>query len=230
MSATGALDDIHEDTVGASWEGVNLLSLGLAAWAKTIAQSHLSSMEINALWEAVQKPLANLPSEEARLTRIMERTSDPALTQAIAKYIDALHKVQTAQRAKDFIHTEARIYDAAESLNSQFELMKLKPTESENTDGLYKSSAFLGQVAIVFVAEGPEAVAAAAGSAGASIAVGGRELVNLWDEHDQLAALNQNASDRNGLKVKLTGRLSDLLQERDRLVWATQHPARTSGP
>jgi hypothetical protein len=85
------------------------------------------------------------------------------------------------------------------------------------------SSAFLGRMAIVFVGEGPEALVAAAGSAGSSVAVGGRELVNLWEESDQLAALEQNASDRSRMKVELTGRLDDLQQQHDRLVWAVRH-------
>jgi len=224
------LEDMHEDTVGLSGEGVNLLSLGLAEWTKIVAESHLSDMRMNTLWEAVQKPLANLPSEETRLNRIMATTQDPALTEAILKYTAALHRLRDAQRSKDVVNILARTRDAAEGLNSQFELMKLKPPQSDDADGLYVSSAFVGRVAIVFVAEGPEAVAAAIGSAGSSVLVGGRELVNLWEERSQLAALDQNASDRNQMRVKLTGRLNDLQQEHDRLVWAVQHAGSADGP
>jgi len=116
--------------------------------------------------------------------------------------------------------------DAAEALNSEFEVMRLKPPSSGGVaDGLYVSSAVLGRVAIVFVAatEGPEAVAAAFGSAESSVLVSAREVVNLWEERGRLAALDQNASARNGIRVELNGRLNDLQQEHDRLVWAVQH-------
>jgi hypothetical protein len=57
-----------------------------------------------------------------------------------------------------------------------------------------------GRAAIVFVAaaEGPEA--AAAGSIGSSVLVGGREFANLWGERGGLAALNQPLERCSGVR------------------------------
>jgi hypothetical protein len=224
------LDARREDIRGLSWEGVNLLSLGLAEWTKIVAQSHLSDMHMNALWEALKQPLTILPSEEERLNRIIATTEDPALTKAILGYTAALHRLREAQKTNDVVRMLACTRDAAEALNSQFELMKLRPPRSEDADGLYMSSAFIGRMAIIFVADGPEAFGAAIGSAGSSVAVGGRELLNLWEERGQLAALEQNTSNRNRMKVELSGRLDDLQQQHDRLVWAVQHAGPADGP
>ncbi len=218
------LADMHEDEVDGSFEAVNLISLGLAEWLKKAAQANVDGARMDAMIRAFKEPLTNLPAEEAKLDRILVTTSDPALHQAIFEYKADLLRLQNAEDAKDVYTMAARTRDAAEALTSEFELMKLKPPQSTSiANGLYVSSALVGSVAIIFVAEGPQALAAAAGSAGASIAVGGREAVNIWQEHKQLAALDQQASDRNRMQVELYGRLNDLQQQRDRLVWAVQH-------
>jgi hypothetical protein len=217
------LEDMHEDTINASMEGVDLLTLGLAQCAKVVAQSNLSGMRMNVLWAAFQEPLAKLPSEEKRLKRILETTQNPNLAGAILEYLAHLHRLRDARKSAEVVNIIARTRDAADALLSQFKLMKLKPPPYDDADGLYMSSAFLGGVAIIFVAEGPEAFIATLGSAGSSIGVGGRELVNLWEEHGQLKALDQNTSGRNRMRVQLTTRLDDLQHQRDRLVWSAQH-------
>jgi hypothetical protein len=219
------LDAMHEDAVGVSWEGVNLLSIGLTELAKRTAQAHLSDMHINVLVKAFKEPLSNLPSEEARLNRILAATQDPALTKAILEYTAALHRLSDAQYSNDVVRMVARTLEGADALKSEFEILKTNPQSPDVGDGVYLSSAFVGSVAIIFVAEGPEALAAAAGSAVSSIAVGGRELVNLWQERGQLAALDQNTSDRNRMRARLEGRLNELQQQHDTLVWAVQHAA-----
>ena len=219
---TRVLDDMHEDAVGISWECVNLVSLGLTRLAERIAQTHLSDMHINALVKAFKEPLTNLPSEEARLNRIMATTQDPALTKAILEYTAALHRLRDAQYSNDVVRMVARTQDAAETLKSEFEVMKSMPRSADVDDGLYVSSAFLGAVAIIFVT-GPEEVAATAGSAGSSIVVGARESVNFWQERGQLRALGQSTSNRNRMRVQLNGRLDELQEQHDRLVWAVQH-------
>lgn len=216
-------EDMNESISAATWEGVNLLSLGLSELTKMVAHSQFSAEKAKAIVAALQKPLSNLPAEETRLNRVLETTKDPEVSKAIVKYLDALHGLRDAQRSNDAAKTLARARDAADALNSQCELMKLRPPQSEDADALYMSSAFLGSIAIIFVAEGPEAVAAAAGSAASSVGVGGRALVNIWEEHGRMAALDQNASDRNRLKVDLGFRLSDLQKQHDDLSWAAQH-------
>lgn len=222
------LEDRHEDVMGACSEAVNLMSLGLAEWAKEAAKLHLDNSQINYLMRAFQEPLANLPSDEAKLNRILATTSDPALTKAILEYEADLHQLRSAAASKDVVDMAARTRDAVEVLHSESEIMQLKPPQSASAaNALYVSSATVGSVAIIFVADGPQSVAAAIGSAGSSILVGGREAVNLWQEHKELAALDQQASDRNRMRVELTGRLNDLQQQRDRLTWAVQHAGGT---
>ncbi len=219
-------ESMREDAVELSWEGVNLLSLGLTELEKAIAEAHLSDMHINALSKAFSEPLKTLPSEESRLNRIMATTQDPALTKSIIEYATAVHRLRDAEHSKDAVSMVARVRDAAETLKSEFEAMKAEQQPADVAEGLYMSSAFVGQAALVFVAEGPEAVTAAAGSAMSSLAVGGRELVNLWQERGQLVVLNQNAADRDRMRVELLGRLDDLHEQHERLVWAIQHAGR----
>jgi ubiquinone biosynthesis protein UbiJ len=216
------LEAMHEDAVGITWEGVNILTIGLTQLGERIALSHLSDMHINALVKAFKEQLTNLPSEEGRLNRIMATTQDPSLTKAILEYTSTLHRLRDAQYSNDVAIMVRCTRDAAETLKSEFEVLKLKPQPADINDGLYVSSAFVGAAAIIFVSEGPEAVAASVGSAMSSIAVGGRELVNLWQEWGRMAALGQNTSDRNRVRVQLIGRLNELQEQHDRLVWAVQ--------
>ncbi|HLJ65097.1 MAG TPA: hypothetical protein VKT70_13370, partial [Stellaceae bacterium] len=158
--------------------------------------------------------------------QIVATTNDPALARAILDYTAALHRLREARDAADAAAMFARARDAVEALKSELEMVRRNPPPSDAaTDGLYVSSVFLGRVAIVFVAaaEGPEAAAAAAGSIGASVLVGGREAVNLWQERGRLAVLDQNGSDRNRMRIELNRRLTDLRDERERLVWAAEH-------
>jgi hypothetical protein len=218
------LEDTHEDAVGISWEGVNLMSIGLAELAKSATQSRVTGARVEALFMAIKEPLATLPAEEVRLNQIMATTNDPALAKAILEYEAALHRLHDAQYSADVASMFSRARDAAETLRSEFEIMRSDRTTSDAAaDGLYQSSALLGSVAIIFVAEGPEAIGAAAASAGSSALVGGREVVNLWQERGRLKALEQNASDRNRMKVELAERLTGLQQQRERLLWAVKH-------
>lgn len=92
-------------------------------------------------------------------------------------------------------------------------------------DELCMSSAFVGRIAVAFVASPIEAAPTTTGSVLSSVAVGGRAAVNLWKERAELAALNQDASRRNRLKVELTSRLQSLEQEHDQLVASIQRAA-----
>jgi hypothetical protein len=223
------LDDMHEDAVALSQEGVNLMTIGLTDLAKLAAESHVSNMYHDALVKAFKEPLKDLPSEEARLNRILVTTQDPDLTKAILEYKDALHRLREAQYSNDVVKMVARTREAAEILKSEFAMLTLKPRSIDIGDGLYQSSAFLGLVAIVFTV-GPEAIATTVGSAGSSIVLGGRQSVNLWQERAQLKALDQNTSNRNRMKVELTERLYELEQQHERLVWAVQHAGPTARP
>ncbi len=217
------LEDMHENAVDVSMEVVNLLSLGFAELFKFATASQMDAAEIDALSKAYQKPLASLPAEEARVSRIMGAEQDPKLKDAIQGYLDALHRYREARDTHDVAEMVARARDSVEALKYEFELMKLNsPKPNDVANDLYVSSAMVGRIAIIFT-EGSAAVAAAAGSALSSVAVGGREAVNYWQERDQLAALDQNASARNQMKVELNGRLNDLQEEHGRLVWAVQH-------
>lgn len=218
------LDDMREDSQGLAWEFVNLATIGFAEWAKIETQAHLDDMHVNAAVKSVSEALANLPSEEARLNRIMAQSKDPALTKAILEYTGALHRLRDAEATHDVAVMAGRAREAAFALREEFELMRDNPPGSTAiADGLYMSSAMMGRIAMAFVAEGPEAGAVLAGSVGSSLAVGGREIYNLWQERQRLAALDQNASARNQMRVELTRRLNDLEDEHDRLAWAVQH-------
>jgi hypothetical protein len=217
------LEDMREDAEGLSWEGINLVSLGLAEWVKVASASHMDEVRANALVNAMKEPLANLPGEEARLNRIMAKTTEPALTRAILEYESALHRLRDARETHDVVKMAARIREAVEILHDEFELMREKPpTSHEVADELYVSSAIMGRTAMIFLAEGPGAVAVVIGTAVSSGAVGARELVNLWQERRRLAALDRNASDRNSMRVELRARLDGLEQQRQLLTWAIQ--------
>ena len=219
------IESRREDWNGLSVELVNIVSLGLTEYWKRLAQSNVLSAHINALVKAFKKPLAQLPAEEARLNRILAETKDPTLASAILEYTSALHRLRDAKATKDLATMIARTRDAAEALHSEFEVMKLHPPpkSQDMADSLYMSSTTVGQLALVFVAEGSAGVAAAAGSVASSLAVGGREVVNLWQERSQLATLADNAAKRQNMKAELVGRLGDLQEQQERLVWAVQH-------
>jgi hypothetical protein len=223
------LEAQHEDRVDFSWECVNLVSLGLARLVGQTTESRMEGAKIDALLKAFKEPLAGLPAEEARVSRIMAASQDPKLTGAIQEYLNALHRYREAQDTHDVAVMFTRVRDSVEALVAEFELMKSKPPRSDDIDGLYVSSAMVGRIAMIF-AEGSTATVATYGSAGASILVGGREAINLWQEYGQLAALDQNASDRNRMKVELNARLNSLHQEHDRLDWAAQRAKTAASP
>jgi hypothetical protein len=227
------LEDMHENVIGLSVEGVNLMSLGLTELAKAATQSQLAGAKADVMMKAFEGPMANLPAEEARLDRIMAATDDPALVNAIQDYTAALRRLREARYSADVAGMVARARDAAEALHSELEMVRRNPPPSgAAADGLYVSSAFLGRLGIVFLAagEGPEAAAAGVGSAASSVLVGGRELVNLWEERGRLAALDENASARNRMRIELNERLADLQQQHDRLVWAAEHAGSEQDP
>src|SRR5262249_41168023 len=139
-------------------------------------------------------------------------------------YIDVLHVLNQARLSKDVSVAVARARDAAEALYQAFQTAKLVPPKNATTyEALYGASALVGRIAIVF-AEGTDgtaaATAAAAGSALSSIAVGGRILVNLCDEHTQLTTSAFEASKRNQMRQELLVKLSQLRDEKERLTWA----------
>lgn len=220
------LDDMHDTRLEISWETVNLMSLGFAEWAKRMAKTNVADAAKNVLLKSLKESLADLPSEEARLDQIMATTKDIRLTKAILEYKGALQRLRDAQHARHVVEIVARARDAADMLKSEFDLMKTGLNLGNKVaDELYMSSAFVGGVAVLFVASPIEAAAATTGSVLSSVAVGGRAAVNLWKERAELAALNQDASRRNRLRVELTSRLQSLEQEHDRLVASIQRAA-----
>jgi len=223
------LDDRHEDFKDLSWEGVNLLSLGFARWLDLTTASSMDAARVDALSQAFKEPMASLPAEEARVSRIMTASQDPKLKGAIQDYLNAIYRYREARDTRDVAAMFARAQDSIETLQAEYEVLKSKPLRSAVANDLYASSAMVGRIAMIFTEEETAAVVAA-GSAGASVLVGGRELVNLWAERSQLMALDQSASDRNRMKVELNGRLDNLQQQHDRLVWAVQHAGPVVNP
>jgi hypothetical protein len=222
-----ALDDSNEAAVSASIEGVNLLTLGFAEYMKSMQGARVEAARMSALAQTFTEPLANLSADEARLNQVLAMTKNPELANAVIAFKATMQRLRDARDANDIIAMTARTRDAIEELNSAFEIGKLEPTTHNAYAGLYRASATLGGLAIVFVAEGtPAAAVAAIGSAASSVVVGGTALVNVWQERDQLAALDQNASSRNRLRVELMGRLTDLQQQRDSLAMAVQRSAK----
>lgn len=221
------LDDLREDRAGLAWELVNLISLGLVKGLQVLAHSNLSAAYADALAKAFKEPLRNLPGEEARLNQVLKTSQDPELTKAIVEYVAALHRLDSARKSNDVLYAIERTRDAVGALKDEFDMLEAHPPGSRNpAEALYSSSVLVGRFALVFVAEGPEAVAAIGGSALASLAVGGGEAVRTWEEYHQLSTLNDNASDRNRMKMELMGRLTGLRQEREHLLWAVQHAGR----
>jgi hypothetical protein len=159
----------------------------------------------------------------------MATTKDAEVTKAILNYTSALHRLRDAEYTRDVAEMVARTRDATEILAAQYEVMNKKPPPRDAANDLYASSALLGQFAIIFVS-GPVAPWAVGAGAGASILVGAGELVNLWKEHEELKALDQNASDRNRMRVELTGRLTNLQQQHEELIWAVQHAGPANAP
>ena len=218
------LEEMHESRRDLSMEATNFVTLGMAEWAKHAAGLRVSDLEKAA--SALREPLARLPAEAERVNSIMMTTTDGRLKNAMRNYASVAQRLSEARGGKQVVDAAARTRDMADAMRTEFEVMKEHPQPQKIADRLYWSSALLGTIAIVFVAEGPAAVAAAVGSAGASVLVGGREAINLWKEHEQLAALDSNASDRNRMRVELNGRLADLQQQRGRIAGVIQR----SGP
>lgn len=218
------LEDMHESRRGLSMEATNFVTLGMAEWAKHAARVRVSDLERVA--NALREPLAKLPVEAERVNSLMMTTMDGKLKNAMRNYASSAQRLAEARYGANVVDASARTRDLADAMRTEFEVIKEQPQPQKIADRLYWSSALLGTIAIVFVAEGPAALAAAVGSAGASVLVGGREAVNLWKEYDELAALDQNASDRNRMKMELGRRLADLQDQRGRIVGVIQR----SGP
>lgn len=218
------LEDMHESRRGLSMEATNFVTLGMAEWAKHAARVRVSDLEKVA--NALREPLAKLPAEADRVNSIMTTTMDGKLKNAMRNYASSAQRLAEARYGTKIVDASARTRDMADAMRTEFELIKEHPQPQKIADRLYWSSAILGTIAIVFVAEGPAALAAAVGSAGASVLVGGREAVNLWKEYDELAALDQNASERNRMKMELQRRLADLQDQRGRILGVIQR----SGP
>jgi hypothetical protein len=216
------LDETHEDAIGLSFEAFNLVTLGIAKWSEIAARLHVDELRSQALSAALKEPLARLPAEEERLKRVMGTTRDPAVTKAILEYVAVLHRLRSAEHSEKLVEMAKRAYEACELLRSEMELMKEKTSADKAANALYVSSAVLGGVAVIFVADGPPAVAAAAGSFGSSLAVGGRELVNLWEERQRLRTLDRGASAREAMRHELMQRVGALQEERGRLTWAVE--------
>ena len=205
-------------------ELTNFVTLGMAEWAKHAARVRVSDLEKVA--NALREPLAKLPAEAERVNSIMMTTTDGKFKNAMRNYAASAQRLAEARYGTKIVDVSARTRDMADAMRTEFDVIKEHPQPQKVADRLYWSSALLGTIAIVFVAEGPAALAAAVGSAGASVLVGGREAVNLWKEYDELAALDQNASDRNRMKMELYRRLADLEEQRGRIVGVIQR----SGP
>src|SRR5581483_9491971 len=92
------------------------------------------------------------------------------------------------------------------------------------SNALYGSSAALGSVAIIFV-EGPGAVAATAGSAAASVAIGGREAVDMWDELGRLKEVYLDRRKREHIKDERVTRLGKVRQRQAELAMAAKGAA-----
>lgn len=205
--------DFHSDRVALTWEAINLLTLGIAQWGESATKANVSNAKAVALWQSAQKPLARLPAEEARLKKLLNSTADPDLASAILKYMAALHRLEETQKYGDAMTLGARFKEAAFALRDEFEIMKRKPPGTNVSDALYESSALMGSFALVFY-ENPVSMA---GNALTSFAVGGRALVNTWDENRRYDALMRDASRREQERHVLMFRLEDLRQKRERL-------------
>jgi hypothetical protein len=215
------LADTHEDTVGLYFETFNLVTIGIAKWTQIAAKMHVDEARMHALVAALEGPLARLPVEEERLKRVMATTNDPAVIKAILEYTAALHRLHGAETSKDVVEMAKRAYEACELLRSEMELMQMKLTADKAANALYVSSAMLGGMAVIFVADGPPALAALAGSAGSSLVLGGTEAWRLRQERRDLRALDRSASAREALRHELMQRVGALQEQRERL-WAEQ--------
>jgi hypothetical protein len=89
-----------------------------------ITASHMDAAKIDVLFKALKEPLASLPAEEARVSRIMEETQDPKLAGAIHEYLDSLHRYREATYTRDVAEMTARVRDSVEALKDEFDVMK----------------------------------------------------------------------------------------------------------
>lgn len=209
------LDDMREDGKDLSFEAVNLMSIGFARILKEGARFNVLRQQANA--GKVASQLGQLADEEWRMSQALSQTKDLELAQRILEYKGALNQVRVAEQGGRDLETANRMKEAAFKLRDNYELMKLKPPSQSVANALYTSSALLGSGAMVFV-EGPGAIAAAAGSAGASIAIGGRAAMNVWEEAGRLKAVYEQRADRDELKNELLARLGKLQQQRAQLA------------
>lgn len=204
------------------------LTLAIAAApivrAKTTAKNVADIAELGA---KSRLPLAGLPGELAELQRLKATTTDVQLTKKILEYEGALANLGRAEVWDHRAHIMEKTVEAAHLLHGNAALLRTKPLEEVkivspgpgrlNTfaDGLYKTSTFVGSIAIVF-ATGPAAAAALGGGIAAGVLVAGGELINYREQNARLASMDQDATKRNQMKMELNSRLNALAQERER--------------
>ncbi|HZP98694.1 MAG TPA: hypothetical protein VFB13_04090 [Reyranella sp.] len=216
------LEDLGESAKGFSFEAVNLVTLGLARGAKEFARFNILAQKANAAKFASQ--LGQIANEEARMDRVISELKDTELVRRVFEYKSALNKVRIAEEGAKSAEMVSHTREAGEALLGNYELMKIKPPARSVSNALYGSSAALGSVAIIFV-EGPGAVAATAGSAAASVAIGGREAVDMWDELGRLKEVYLDRRKREQMKDELVTRLGKVRQRQAELAMAAKGAA-----
>lgn len=209
------VEDLKDSAEGLTVELVNLASLGLARGAKEFTRLNVLAQKANAGKFASQ--IGQIANEEARLEKVVTELKDVELVQRVLQYKGALNRVRIAEEGVKTAETIHHLHGAAEALLNNYEHMKEHPPTRSTRDLLYGSSVVVGSVALIFV-EGPAGAAAMAGSAAASVAIGGREAVNLWQEMGRLATVYQDAAAREQMKQELIARLGAVRQRQAELA------------
>jgi hypothetical protein len=217
------IEDMKEDAWGVSKEGINLVTLGLARGAEELSRLNVLRQEANAARIASQ--VGQISHEEWQMSQVLSQTKDVDLAAKILNYRGALAQVRIAEQGAHTAEMVSHLQEAGHSWSELRELHDLHPLSDSMANKIYMSSTVLGSTALIFV-EGPGAAAAVVGSIGASILIGGGEIVNAWQDLGHLNDVYQQAANRDSLKNGLIAKLGKLQQQRAQLAEAV----RQAGP
>lgn len=217
------LDEMFDTGKGVAIDGTFLAARGLSVWRARAAKVEVDKLE--KLNEALRGYSSELANEASRLRGLASRTTDIRLQAAINYQASAARKLAEASEKYGALEAADKGVALATKTHETYEILGQSDSTKEFANKLYWGSAVVGSFAMVFVSPTIAPVVAGAELASGAI-ITGREAYNFWEEYGRLKALDQNASDRNRMKMELQKRLNDLDEQRKRALYVIQR----SGP
>ncbi len=217
------LDEMSETGKDIAIGSTLLAANGFLHWKEAAAKVEVDKLKN--LSETLRGYTGELANESSRLSGLASRTNNIRLKAAIEYQASTARKLAEASEKYGALETAGKAKDLALKTHETYDILRDSNSTKEFANKLYWGSAIVGSFAMVFVSPPFLSVVAVGEAASGAIGVS-HEAYNFWEEYGRLKALDQNASDRNRMKMELQKRLADLDDQRKRALYVIQR----SGP